>query len=84
MPDALEPRVAAETLLGAFRSQAENLRPFDPAMQDDLVQEMALAVLLETKSATQNFFLTLALWRARDFLRGEMREEEAKRHATTL
>ena len=36
MPDALEPRVAAETLLGAFRSQAENLRPFDPAMQDDL------------------------------------------------
>jgi len=52
---------------------ARQLAPGDPALQDDLVQEMSLAVLEYEKAASFEYLFELATNRAKDFLRYEER-----------
>jgi DNA-directed RNA polymerase specialized sigma24 family protein len=54
-----------------FGCIAQHLARRDPALQDDLVQEMTRCVLEHDQPATQSFILTHALWRARDYLKYE-------------
>lgn len=65
----IQPKNAAVALQRDFERFAGNLRRFDPALQDDLIQEMSLGVLQCTQSHTLAFFRSRALSRARDFLR---------------
>ena len=60
---------AALELQDAFRRLAQHLRPGDAFLQDDLIQEMSLAVLLCAGEHKATYFITRALWRAKDFLR---------------
>ena len=55
----------------SFGWRARQLAPDDPAMQDDLVQEMSLAVLDHKRPATFEFLFELAGNRAIDYLRYE-------------
>jgi hypothetical protein len=55
----------------SFGWQARQLAPGDPAMQDDLVQEMSLAVLEYDQPASFEFLFELASNRAIDYLRYE-------------
>ena len=55
----------------SFGWRARQLAPDDPAMQDDLMQEMSLAVLDYGKPATFEFLFELAGNRAIDYLRYE-------------
>ncbi len=68
---------AAVALLPEFEQLAQGLRPRDRALQDDIIQEVCLAVLLlgrrEAELARPQrhrraYWLQLAEWRARDFL----------------
>jgi hypothetical protein len=63
------PRVAALEMQDDFLSIARQLAPRDPSTQDDLVQEMALAVILSDQPQTRSAFRLLAGWRASDYLR---------------
>lgn len=55
----------------SFGWRARQLAPGDPALQDDLVQEMSLAVLEYDKPANFEFLFELAGNRAIDYLRYE-------------
>lgn len=57
----------------SFGWQARQLASNDPAMQDDLAQEMSLAVLEYDKPANFEFLFELATNRAKMFLRYEAR-----------
>ena len=63
------PRVAALEMQPEFRSIARQLAPRDPSTQDDLIQEMTLAVLLINQPQTRSFYRVVACWRAIDYLR---------------
>jgi len=52
---------------------ARQLAPDDPALQDDLVQEMSLAVLEYDKPASFEYLFELASNRAKDYLKYEER-----------
>ena len=65
----LHPRAAAVELQPEFRSLARQLCPRDKSTQDDLVQEMSLAVLLTREPQTASTFRLVATWRATDYLR---------------
>ncbi|MBI3831451.1 MAG: hypothetical protein HY291_18170 [Planctomycetes bacterium] len=67
--EKLHPVAAAVALRKFFRKTAKKLAPKDRAMQEDLAQEMALAVLQCKRPAARKFFCTLGEWRAKDFLR---------------
>ena len=54
-----------------FRKRARQLQPDDRAIQDDIVQEMCLAVLEYDKQASPAFLFTLASNHAMDYLRYE-------------
>jgi excisionase family DNA binding protein len=55
----------------SFGWRARQLAPGDPAMQDDLVQEMSLAVLEFDKPASSEFLFELACNRAKNYLKYE-------------
>ena len=57
----------------SFGWRAWQLAPGDPAMQDDLVQEMSLAVLEYDKPASFEFLFGRATSRAKDYLKYEAR-----------
>jgi excisionase family DNA binding protein len=61
----------AEQRQFSFGWRARQLAPGDPAMQDDLVQEMSLAALEHNKPADFEFLFELAGNRAIDYLRYE-------------
>ncbi len=65
----LHPRQAAVELQDDFRSMARQLCPRDRSTQDDLAQEMALAILLCPEPQTRSHFRLVACWRAQDYLR---------------
>ncbi len=65
----IAPRVAAVALQRHFRAEARRLRKDDWATQDDLVQEMSLAVLEYPEPRPECFFKDIARKRAIDFLR---------------
>lgn len=78
-PEALElpAEAAAVELLPEFAGLAASLRPRNPALQDDIVQEICLAVLLlgrrerelqRSACHRKAYWLRLAEWRAKDFL----------------
>ncbi|HYG74377.1 MAG TPA: hypothetical protein VEK08_05165 [Planctomycetota bacterium] len=52
--------------------KARQLAPDDPAMQDDLIQEMSLALLEYDKPASFEFLFELATNRAKDYLKYEV------------
>jgi hypothetical protein len=67
----------------SFGWRARQLAPGDRAMQDDLVQEMSLAVLEFDKPASSEFLFELACNRAKNYLkyeaaRGMLRLSEAR------
>lgn len=64
----LEPRDAAELLLCDFRLVALDLC-YDRTLQEDLVQEMALAALKISGPHTRAYYLQLGRWRAKTYLR---------------
>lgn len=77
----IKPRRAAIKLQGRFRRCARRLAENDRATQDDLVQEMCLAVLQCKEPANASFFMSRAKSRAYDYLdrenkRGTVRLEE--------
>lgn len=85
--EALEPRRAAVLLQKTFRFHAKRLAPRDPATQDDLVQEMSLAVLRCQAAGSRGYFIERAKSRASNYLkRQEIRSmaplSELKRHPT--
>jgi hypothetical protein len=55
----------------SFGWMARQLAPDDPAMQDDLVQEMSLAVLEYDKPASAEFMNALASNRAKNYIKYE-------------
>ena len=55
----------------SFGWQARQLAPDDPALQDDLVQEMSLAVIEYDQPASAEFLYELATNRAKDYLKYE-------------
>lgn len=63
------PEEAAVAFYRGFRRIARRMAPNDRAMQDDLTQEMALGALQAGRPGPRRFFLVLAVWRAKDFLR---------------
>jgi len=68
-PEAeIEPRVAAVELLSTFRVLARGLCPKDRHLQEDLMQEMALATLQCATARTASSFCVVALWRAKNYL----------------
>jgi len=69
--DLIEPAVAAVRYQFSFGWMARRLRPEDLALQDDLIQEMSLAVLQCEKPATRKYFLDRALSRAINYLEYE-------------
>lgn len=68
-PEAeIEPRVAAVELLPTFRVLARGLCPKDRHLQEDLMQEMALATLQCATARSASSFCVVALWRAKNYL----------------
>ncbi|MEI6235362.1 MAG: hypothetical protein WCT04_20080 [Planctomycetota bacterium] len=67
--DLLEPTVAAVDLIDDFKRLASALRPRDPSTQDDLVQVMCQAALECSNSNERSYYMWLAGWRAKDYLR---------------
>lgn len=65
----LEPRMAAVELLTEFKRLATALSPHDRSTQDDLLQEMCLAALECSQPNQRSYYLWLAGWRAKDYLR---------------
>jgi hypothetical protein len=55
----------------SFGWKARQLAPGDPALQDDLVQEMSLAVLEYEEDASPEFLFELATNRAKNYLKYE-------------
>lgn len=77
-PEAeIEPRVAAVELLPTFRVLARGLCPKDRHLQEDLMQEMALATLQCATARSASSFCVVALWRAKNYL--EAWNEQSKR-----
>src|SRR5439155_3314022 len=70
----------------SFGLCARQLAPNDPAMQDDLVQEMSLAVLEYDHPASFDFLFELASNRAKNYLKYEacrgMQSLRKSRHAS--
>lgn len=78
-------RDAAVELEGSFRYFARKFAKGNGALQDDLVQEMSLAVLTCDHEANRTFFIERAKSRAWDYLdheriRGMAPLEDVKRH----
>lgn len=67
------PGCAVLALQQDFSRFAAHLRKWDPALQDDLVQEMSLGVLQCEGEHTLSFFRSRGLSRARDYLRAWQR-----------
>jgi hypothetical protein len=67
--EMFEPRQAAVQLQSEYQRLAAVLSPADKSMQDDMVQEMSLAALQCTKPNSRKYYMYLAGWRARDYLR---------------
>jgi len=65
----IEPRLAAVELIGVFKRIAAALSPTDRSTQEDLVQEMCLAMLECSKPREKRLLIQLAIWRAKDYLR---------------
>ena len=81
-PALVSPEAAAEQLQPEFRRFARILRPRDRSLQDDVTQEMSLAVLkhrrnrpVSERPATLKYFLALACWRGKDYLDKERLRE---------
>ena len=74
----IHPRTAVMEMQDEFRSIARQLCPRDKSTQDDLVQEMSLAVLLIREPQTRSSFRLVAGWRATDYLRWWRKERDAK------
>jgi len=66
-----------ERIIGSLRHRV----PFPDSDRDDLVQEMALA-LLEMEGGTDNYCLTRAAWAAQRWLRRMYRTEMTSRLLT--
>ena len=66
--DAALPFEASVTLQGKFRWFAGRMAPKDPHMQDDLVQEMSLAVLECRGTNTMSLYCARAECRAKNYL----------------
>jgi hypothetical protein len=84
----LHEKVAVERQF-SFGWLARQLAPGDPSLQDDLVQEMSLAVLEYEKPANFEYLFELAKNRAIDFLRYEGRRgmislREARQESDTF
>lgn len=83
----LEPQAAAVSLLETYRILAKALCPKDVHLQEDLMQEMALATLECREPRTPSGFCVVALWRARDYLRqwdAMSKRPGADRHARSV
>ena len=81
----LNPRIAVLELQGSFRYFARRFANKNPALQDDLVQEMSLAVLQCDHDANVTFFIERGKSRALDYLeheriRGMRSLDEVKQH----
>jgi len=77
-PEAeLDPYVAAVELLPTFRVLARGLCPKDRHLQEDLMQEMALATLQSPARRSATAFCVAALWRAKNYL--HLWNEQSKR-----
>lgn len=63
------PREALAVLYKDFPRLAKRLCRRDSFTRDDLVQEMALALLQSQQAGTLSYFRCLAVWRARNWLR---------------
>lgn len=74
----ISPNEAAVSLLREFRIVARSMAPKDRTLQDDLAQEMALAVLQTRRMAHKTYFRRVAEWRACDVLRKAYRRMPAK------
>src|SRR5262249_11767394 len=67
--NVVDPNVAAVDLLETFRLLARTLCRHDRFLQDDLVQEMALATLESSEPRTVSSYCVTAVWRAQNYLR---------------
>ena len=67
----IEPYEAAVKLQGSFRYFAARMAPKNPALQDDLAQEMSLAVLQCEGTSVRGYFIRRARSRALNYLEGE-------------
>lgn len=73
-PDAGEQLAAPDAALQLqpeFRSIARQLERRDRSLQDDLVQEMSLAVLQQKRTASLKWFLYCGVYAARNYLKRE-------------
>jgi hypothetical protein len=69
----LMPEEAAQRLIPKFKRMARNLRPRDPHLRADLIQEMCLACLSIHIPMTLTTYCSHALRRALDYLEKEER-----------
>ena len=74
----LAPRAAAIELREDFTRLAAALSPRDHSTRDDLVQEMCLSALLCADDHTKSFFVSAALWRAKNYLKWWIRGLERR------
>ena len=75
----LMPHEAAERLLPKFKKTARHLRPNDPLMRQDLVQEMCLACLTIRIPMSLSSFCAHAVRRALNYLEKEEQIQGLKR-----
>ncbi|HYF52460.1 MAG TPA: hypothetical protein VEJ63_23840 [Planctomycetota bacterium] len=76
--EQLDPREAVLQLQDQFRSIARQLERRNISLHDDIVQEMSLAVLQETKKANAQWFLYCGVYAARSFLKRERSRGEIR------
>ena len=79
-----EPALAAVEMVGTFRYYARKMAPKNPSLQDDLTQEMSLAVLSCKHAANRTYFTWRAKFAAfhyleRELLRGMVSLSEVKK-----
>lgn len=80
----LMPQEAAERLIPKFKRMARNLRPHDPLIRQDLVQEMCLGCLTIRVPMSANSFCAHALRRALNFLDKEAQLANVRRSYTDM
>ena len=66
-----DPKLAAVEMLGTFRYFARKMAPKNPSLQDDLTQEMSLAVVSCNHAANRTFFTQRAKFAAFHYLERE-------------
>ena len=71
----IKPKTAVETLLPKFKVFATFICQDDEHLQEDIAQEMALAILKHARRATLPFFTSRAIWAAKTLMRTERRQE---------